>query len=94
LALIFRAFRVTGKVQGVFFRHSTRVEAERLQLSGFARNLEDGSVEVFALGTPDALDSLQLWLQRGPARARVDGVEELSPGEQERAQLPAHFEVR
>ena len=91
---IFRAFRVTGKVQGVFFRHSTRVEAERLALCGFARNLEDGSVEVFALGSRSALDSLKDWLHRGPARARVDGVEELHPGPEARDELPATFEVR
>ncbi len=90
----FRAFRVTGKVQGVYFRHSTKVEAERLKLSGFARNLEDGSVEVFARGPAAALDSLKRWLQRGPARARVDAVEELSPTPQQRAQLPDEFEVR
>lgn len=91
---IFRAFRVTGKVQGVFFRHSTRVEAERLALCGFARNLKDGSVEVFALGSASALEALKDWLQRGPAQARVDGVEELNPGAEARAALPASFEVR
>ena len=91
---VFRAFRITGKVQGVFFRHSTRIEAERLALAGFARNLQDGSVEVFALGPASALESLKAWLQRGPAQARVDRVEELTPGVEARSTLPARFEVR
>jgi acylphosphatase len=73
-----RCFRVTGKVQGVYFRHSTRVEAERLGVRGVARNLPDGSVEVLAHGTPQAVDGLVEWLSRGPPHARVSGVEELT----------------
>lgn len=72
-----RRFRVTGQVQGVYFRHSTRVEAERLLLSGYARNLPDGSVEVAARGAPEAVEELHRWLHRGPRSARVEGVEEL-----------------
>lgn len=72
-----RRFRITGKVQGVYFRHSTRKEAERLAILGVARNLADGSVEVIAHGLADAVDSLRQWLAHGPAMARVDGVEEL-----------------
>jgi acylphosphatase len=72
-----RRFRITGKVQGVYFRHSTRKEAERLGLVGVARNLPDGSVEVIAQGARDAVDSLRQWLAQGPSMARVDGVEEL-----------------
>jgi acylphosphatase len=72
-----RRFRITGKVQGVYFRHSTRKEAERLGLAGVARNLPDGSVEVIAHGAPEALADLCEWLARGPSMARVDGVEEL-----------------
>ncbi len=72
-----RRFRVTGKVQGVYFRHSTRMEAERLHLLGYARNLPDGSVEVAARGAPDAVEELYRWLHRGPRSARVEAVEEL-----------------
>jgi acylphosphatase len=72
-----RRFRITGKVQGVYFRHSTRKEAERLGLLGVARNLPDGSVEVIAQGARNAVDTLRQWLERGPSMARVDGVEEL-----------------
>jgi acylphosphatase len=72
-----RRFRITGKVQGVYFRHSTRKEAERLGLLGVARNLPDGSVEVIAQGAPEAVAHLRQWLERGPSMARVDGVQEL-----------------
>lgn len=72
-----RRFRITGKVQGVYFRHSTRKEAERLGLLGVARNLPDGSVEVIAYGAHEAVANLRQWLERGPPMARVDGVEEL-----------------
>jgi len=72
-----RRFSVTGRVQGVFFRDSTRQQALRLQLSGYARNLADGSVEVVGCGDADALDELAAWLQTGPRLARVDGVIEL-----------------
>ncbi|HEX4241000.1 MAG TPA: acylphosphatase [Steroidobacteraceae bacterium] len=71
-----RRFLVTGKVQGVFFRHSTRVEARRLKLHGFARNLPDGSVEVVARGAAAEVEQLHAWLHRGPAQARVDAVRE------------------
>jgi acylphosphatase len=74
--VVTRRFLVTGKVQGVYFRHSTRVEAERLALRGVARNLPDGSVEVIAHGEAQGLEALHRWLQRGPAMARVTGVHE------------------
>ncbi len=65
-------------MQGVYFRHSTRIEAGRLGLRGVARNLPDGAVEVIALGAPAAVESLLEWLQRGPRMARVAAVEELA----------------
>ena len=72
-----RRFRVMGKVQGVYFRHSTRLEAERLALSGYARNLPDGSVEVTVRGPAAAVEELHQWLHRGPKSARVAAVQEL-----------------
>lgn len=69
-----RRFRITGKVQGVWFRESTRREAMRLGLAGHAVNLSDGSVEVVAAGDKDALEALAAWLQHGPQLARVDDV--------------------
>lgn len=71
-----RRFRVYGKVQGVWFRESTRREAERLGIDGSAANLADGSVQVLAAGMPADLQLLANWLQRGPANARVDQLVE------------------
>jgi acylphosphatase len=67
---------VTGRVQGVYFRHSTRLEAQRLAIAGLARNLPDGSVEVIAHGVPAAIASLREWLHSGPPMARVEAVHE------------------
>jgi acylphosphatase len=89
-----RGFRILGRVQGVFFRHSTRIEAERLGVCGTVRNLPDGSVEVIARGSPEVLLELQRWLQRGPVRARVERIEELALTAAQCAQLPAGFEMR
>lgn len=68
-------FIVTGKVQGVFFRASTREQAQRLGLRGHAINLPDGSVEVIAVGDDDAIDTLERWLHQGPPMAQVERVE-------------------
>lgn len=70
-----RRFRVTGRVQGVFFRDSTRERALKLGLTGSARNMPDGSVEVLACGRQDALEQLRAWLQSGPPMASVASVE-------------------
>lgn len=70
-----RLYTVRGKVQGVWFRDSTRREAERLNITGYAINLEDGDVEVYAIGYPPELKELELWLNEGPPRADVTTVE-------------------
>jgi acylphosphatase len=67
-------FCVSGKVQGVYFRASTRQEALRLGLTGVARNEANGTVTVIARGTIDSLQALHSWLIHGPAMARVDHV--------------------
>lgn len=67
-------FVVVGKVQGVFFRASTREQALRLGLRGHAKNLGDGSVEVLAVGDAGSIDALEAWLHVGPPMARVDSV--------------------
>jgi acylphosphatase len=69
-----RRFIVRGRVQGVWFRASTREQAERLGLSGHALNLPDGRVEVLACGAGDALDQLATWLWQGPPLAEVKNV--------------------
>ncbi|SFF57796.1 acylphosphatase [Fontimonas thermophila] len=68
-------FRVTGRVQGVFFRQSTAETAQRLGLDGWVRNCADGSVEGCARGDPAALEDFHRWLHRGPPAARVERVE-------------------
>lgn len=66
---------ISGKVQGVWFRDSTRQVAERLDLQGHAINLSDGRVEVLAVGPSDELERLLEYLHQGPPNARVDQVE-------------------
>jgi len=68
-------FFVGGRVQGVFFRASTRDRALALKLDGYARNLADGRVEVLAAGDAAALEALAQWLERGPPAARVEAVQ-------------------
>ena len=70
-----RLYTVSGKVQGVWFRSSTRREAERLGVTGYAINLDDGNVEVYAVGYPAELEELEAWLNEGPPRAKVTAVE-------------------
>jgi acylphosphatase len=70
-----RLYTVKGRVQGVFFRDSTRRMAETLGIAGHAINLANGDVEVLALGSPAALDQLQAWLHEGPPRAHVIAVD-------------------
>lgn len=67
-------FLVEGRVQGVFFRASTREQALALGIAGHAKNLDDGRVEVLAGGSDDALEALAQWLQQGPPAARVTAV--------------------
>jgi acylphosphatase len=90
---VVRHFLVTGKVQGVFFRQSARREAERLCVRGSARNLPDGSVEIWAQGSAAAVDALHEWLKSGPTGARVDAVRESSSGEGGAPQIPRGFAV-
>jgi len=68
-------FLVSGRVQGVGFRASARHRARAIGLSGYARNLADGRVEVFAQGEPADIEQFARWLQNGPPLARVDEVQ-------------------
>jgi acylphosphatase len=69
-----RRFTIKGRVQGVFFRESTRRVAESLGITGHAINLPDGDVEVLACGEQPALDELAAWLKKGPRMAQVTSV--------------------
>ncbi len=68
-------FVVSGMVQGVGFRWFVARHARSLGLSGYARNLPDGSVEVVVEGAEESLPELERLLQAGPANAQVDQVE-------------------
>jgi acylphosphatase len=73
-AACFKAW-VHGRVQGVGFRYSTQAEARTLGVLGYARNLDDGSVEVLAWGGAEQVEALIAWLKAGgPRSARVDKV--------------------
>ncbi|MCP4077512.1 MAG: acylphosphatase [Gammaproteobacteria bacterium] len=65
---------ISGRVQGVFFRESTRKQAVQLGIRGHAINLSDGCVEVLACGTEDTINQLIQWLHQGPEYARVTDV--------------------
>lgn len=70
-----RRLLVSGRVQGVAFRHFAVVEATRLGLRGWVRNLRDGRVEALAEGPPAAIEAFQTWCRAGPPAAEVDRVE-------------------
>jgi len=66
---------IHGHVQGVFFRANTREKAKELGLTGWVKNLENGTVEVLAYGPQESLDSLLKWCHHGPAGASVSKVD-------------------
>jgi acylphosphatase len=68
--------RITGLVQGVFFRAYTRDKARSLGLSGWVRNRADGSVEAVAEGPEDEIGQLVAWCDQGSPSSRVERVEQ------------------
>ncbi|MFA5352023.1 MAG: acylphosphatase [Candidatus Gracilibacteria bacterium] len=68
--------KITGKVQGVWYRDHTRKEALRLGLKGFARNETDGSVTIIATGKKEKLQQLREWCETGSPKSEVSSVEE------------------
>lgn len=71
-----RIFLVTGHVQCVGFRYTTRIRALDLGLTGYAKNLNNGDVEVLVVGDNADIEELYVWLHKGPDTARVDRVVE------------------
>ncbi|MDP2767992.1 MAG: acylphosphatase [Candidatus Methanoperedens sp.] len=69
---------ISGKVQGVFFRSSTKDKAEELNLTGWVRNLDDGRVEAVFEGDEENVEKMAQWCRRGPEYARVEEVEVIS----------------
>lgn len=67
--------KIYGQVQGVFFRHAARIHAEKLGLTGWARNEDDGSVTITIEGEKSALAELTEWCKKGPPLARVEKVD-------------------
>jgi acylphosphatase len=82
---------VSGRVQGVAFRYYTRQQAQRLGVSGWARNLADGRVEVLAGGEPSAVNKLCAWLHEGPPLAHVTDVQCTAASE---ADCPEGFAIQ
>jgi acylphosphatase len=70
-----KLFLVSGMVQGVGYRYFAQRVAHQLGIHGYAKNLSDGRVEVYAVGKPEALDSYRISLARGPRSAEVGSVE-------------------
>jgi acylphosphatase len=90
MAAVRRRIRAHGRVQGVFFRDSTREEAERRDVAGWVRNAEDGSVEAVFEGEPEAVDALVWYCRSGPGSADVDRVDV----DEEEPEGLRRFEVR
>ena len=93
-AIIARRCYVSGRVQGVFYRASTRERAQQLDCRGYARNLADGRVEVLAVGEPAAVGALIDWLWRGPPAAHVQDVQCTDVALGDLGELPGGFGTR
>jgi acylphosphatase len=85
-----RAYRISGRVQGVGFRWWARQEADRLGLRGMVQNDPDGTVRLEADGEPGDLDALEARLREGPPGASVSEVRSEAPGG---GALPSAFEI-
>ena len=66
---------ISGRVQGVAFRHHAKVRARELALAGWVQNLPDGRVEAWVEGRPEGVAEMLSWLERGPPMAHVEEVE-------------------
>lgn len=85
---------MSGRVQGVFYRASTRERAQQLGCRGYARNLPDGRVEVLAVGEPAAVTALIEWLWHGPPAAHVADVQCADVEVGELGEMPGAFGTR
>lgn len=72
MTVVYKKAWVTGKVQGVWFRASTKQQADKLGISGYAKNLNDGRVEVLMCGSETTVETLLAWLEEGPPMAIVN----------------------
>ena len=90
MTAIRRRVKAHGRVQGVFFRDSTHEEARRLEVSGWVRNAEDGSVEGVFEGEPEDVEAMIWFVRSGPGSADVDRVDV----DEEEPEGLRRFEVR
>lgn len=87
--------RITGRVQGVNYRNTTKRTADQLGLNGWVRNTQDGAVELVASGDQQAIEALLTWCHQGPKRAEVAAVDSRPAHADELGTLPNDgFEVR
>jgi len=82
---------VSGRVQGVFFRASTQQQARKLGVTGYAKNLADGGVEVLAVGEAAQVEALVQWLWQGPPSAHVTRVDVKDLGASDFVDVPTGF---
>jgi acylphosphatase len=75
--VVARKFLISGEVQGVGFRYFAQRSSAKHQVRGYIKNLEDGSVEVLAEGSPKAVEEFRFDLAAGPVHSRVENIEEL-----------------
>lgn len=73
--MIIRSIIISGKVQGVFFRASAKEQAENLGITGWVKNLPDGTVEIHAQGEKEAMQTFLEWCKKGPESAFVEQVQ-------------------
>lgn len=92
--IVARRCYVSGRVQGVFYRASTRHKATELGVSGYASNLPDGRVEVLAVGESTAVTALLDWLWTGPPSARVTAVDVEAMDPDAVGKVPVGFATR
>ncbi len=88
--MICRRFLVSGRVQGVFYRDSTRRQARAMGITGWVRNLFDGRVEVLACGDKQQLETFNKWLEIGPEYAKVTNIEVM---DEQSSNIPTTFDV-
>jgi acylphosphatase len=82
---------VTGKVQGVFYRHYAKKEADKLRIKGWCQNRENGSVHIVAIGQDSDIDKFIEWTKNGTSLAKVRKVE---ISEESFENFEGEFEIR
>jgi len=74
ISMAHKSIRISGRVQGVGFRYSTREVANIFSIYGFVKNQSDGSVYIEAEGSDESINAFLAWCKEGPPRSRIDNV--------------------